>query len=75
MMLKFCGFVMVITALIGSVTLSLNEDYSRYGYIAFLISSIAGIYEGYFRQVTSLTIMSVCFTIINVVGVYRWILI
>jgi nicotinamide riboside transporter PnuC len=64
--------LMVAGAILGSMLLSLNIDASKWGYVLFLISSVSSIYVGQKKNVLSLTLMSISFTIINMVGVYRW---
>jgi hypothetical protein len=64
--------VMVLGAIIGSTILAMNVDISKWGYAFFLLSSSAGIYVGVYRHVISLTMLNVFFTIVNGVGVYRW---
>lgn len=59
----------------GAVLMALNiPGLSQYGYIFFLIGSFSGIIVGQLFKVKSLTLMSVCFTIINTIGLYRWVL-
>lgn len=65
--------LMVVGAIAGSTLLALNIPTSKWGYVLFLMSSAPGIYVGLKTGVKSLTITSVYFTIINAIGVYRWI--
>ena len=65
--------LMVVGAIVGSTWLALNIPSSKWGYLLFLLSSAPGIYVGLKTGVKSLTITSVYFTIVNAMGVYRWI--
>lgn len=64
--------LMVLGAVAGSTLLALNIPISKWGYLMFLISSVSGLYVGWKTGVKSLTILNVYFTIINAIGVYRW---
>jgi len=67
--------LMAFGSISGAILMSLNiPDWSPFGYILFVIGSSAGIVVGNMTGVKSLTLMSVCFTIINVIGVYRWLM-
>jgi len=66
--------VMVVGAIIGAALLAFNIDESKWGYLAFLISSSSGIYVGIKQNVWSLTALNLFFTVVNIIGVYRWIL-
>ncbi len=74
MSVNFVGSAMVVFAVIGSTLLAINTDFSKFGYIFFLISSSFGVIEGKKLKSNSLLLMSAYFTIINATGVYRWIL-
>ena len=63
--------VMVGGAIVGSLLIALNIPVSKWGYLLFLLSSMSGIYVGT-KTRKSLTIMNQYFTIVNVIGVYRW---
>jgi len=63
---------MILGALIGSTVLAMNIDVSKWGYVFFTLSSASGVYVGVKRGVLSLTLLNICFTLINVAGVYRW---
>ena len=69
-----CEVAMVVGAIVGSSILALNVPISKWGYLAFLLSSSSGIFVGVKTGVKSLTILNVYFTIINTIGVYRWII-
>jgi hypothetical protein len=76
-MMKFVnwtGTIMVLGAIVGSTLLALNVDASKWGYLFFLASSIAGIKEAYDKNVLSLGFMSFYFVIVNTIGVFRWII-
>lgn len=58
----------------GSLLLALAIPESKWGYLLFLIGSIAGVQVGRMTKIKSLTILNFYFTIVNGIGVYRWIL-
>lgn len=64
--------LMVLGAIAGSTLLALNIPASKWGYMLFLFSSSSGIYVGLKTKVNSLTILNLYFTIVNAMGVYRW---
>lgn len=72
--LLFAEIVMVLGAILGSTILAMNVPESKWGYILFLVSSSFGIYVGAKTKVNSLTILNGYFTIVNAMGVYRWII-
>jgi len=64
--------IMVMSAIVGSSILALNIDISKWGYVLFTISSMAGIFVGIKRHVLSLTMLNIYFTIVNITGTFRW---
>lgn len=55
----------------GAIILALNLPYSKYAYIAFLLSSLASIRISLGKSWAFLT-TSICFSIINTIGIVRW---
>ena len=68
-MIKWVGS---ITGIIGALMLALNNDYSMYGYIFFIISSLALTYEFYRDKITSMLLQQFIFLTINLLGAYKW---
>ncbi|MBK8907608.1 MAG: hypothetical protein IPM60_06810 [Rhodospirillales bacterium] len=44
------------------------------GFIVFTVSSIAWIIAGYFEDLPSLMVQNVVLTAINLLGIYRWLI-
>ncbi len=70
-MIKWFGS---ITGIIGALMLALNNDYSMYGYIFFLLSSIALTFEFYRDKLNSMVLQQSIFLIINSIGAYQWLI-
>lgn len=45
------------------------------GFVLFTVSSLAWIATGYFEDLPSLMIQNVALTVINVIGIYRWLIV
>lgn len=71
--LWFLEAMMIGCAIVGSTILAMNVDISKFGYVFFTLSSVSGIYVGVKRSVLSLTLLNLYFTIVNMVGVFRWV--
>lgn len=69
----FLDIVTVGGAVLGSTLLAMNTDYSKYGYLLFLASSVATI-TLLLKSNTSKSILTtnIFFVIINCIGIYRW---
>jgi len=61
-----------ITGLSGALLLSLNVEYSGYGFIFFLISNVAWIIFSISNRTYSLLVQQVGFTATSIIGVFRW---
>lgn len=59
---------------VGAVFLALNVRCSKYGYVLFLLSSIIMAWYGYSLNNAPVFQQNALFTLINAVGVYRWVL-
>lgn len=69
---KKIGTILVI---VGAMLLAINnDDFSKYGYILFFLSSVIWAYIGYIQKEKELLVMQVVFTIINILGIYNWLL-
>ncbi len=69
--LKWLGTVL---AIIGALAIALNLPYSGWGFVAFLISSISWSIAGFMMREPSLVVLQGTFIIINVLGIYRWLI-
>lgn len=65
-----------LTGIIAAVMVSLNlgARITGWGFVIFTASSIAWIYAGYLDDTPSLVTQNIVLTIINIVGVYRWLI-
>lgn len=72
--LWFIETVMVACAVLGSSALALNLDISKWGFIFFTVSSLSGIYVSWYKKINSMIVLNVYFSVINLVGVYRWLM-
>lgn len=56
----------------GAVLIALNLGFAAYGFGLFLISSLLWTAVGWVHREPSLTVLQSAFTVINVIGIYRW---
>jgi nicotinamide riboside transporter PnuC len=56
----------------GAILVALNLGLVVYGFGLFLISSLLWSVVGWFRREMSLVVLQGTFTVINIVGIYRW---
>jgi len=63
-----------ITGVIGAFMLAMNNEYSGYGYIFFIISAIALTYAFYRDKITSMLLQQLIFLTINIYGGFQWLL-
>jgi len=66
---KWAGTVAGIT---GAVLIALNIGFVGYGFMLFLISSILWSAAAVVQRDVSLGVLQGAFTIINVLGIFRW---
>jgi len=67
---KWAGTAAGVT---GAGLVALNLGVTGYGFVLFLLSSLLWGAAGWAQRDDSLVILQGAFTIINVVGIYRWI--
>ena len=70
--LKWLG---AVTGMIGAVFIAMNLPGSGYGFIFFSVSAICWIIVGWHLREMSLVWLNVTFLAIDVLGIYRWILV
>ena len=73
-MLTLVGWTGSIAGLIGSLLLALNNSYSGWGFVGFLISNAAWFYYGIRTKTWSMVMMQVGFTGTSILGVWQWML-
>ncbi|CAC9596514.1 hypothetical protein [uncultured Gammaproteobacteria bacterium] len=66
------GWLGTVTGITGALMVALNFEYSRYGYIFFMISAISWIIQGAKNNDKSLVLLNTVFVCINALGMYHW---
>lgn len=56
----------------GAILVALNLGLVAYGFGLFLISSLLWSVVGWLQREMSLVVLQGTFTVINIVGIYRW---
>ena len=69
--LKLIGEIGGIT---GATLVAFNIPISGYGFLFYLSSSVAWSIASYMMKEWSLFRMSIFFTVINFMGIYRWLI-
>lgn len=60
--------------LLGSALLANNNEYSGYGFIAFLLSNACWLWFGLRTRTWGMVTMQLGFTGTSLLGIYRWLL-
>jgi drug/metabolite transporter (DMT)-like permease len=58
----------------GALVIALNLPWSGWGFALFLVSSLSWGAAAVMMREPSLAILQVVFTVINVLGIWRWLL-
>ena len=58
----------------GAGLIALNLPISGWGFILFLVSSVSWTAAGIMMREHSLILLNAAFTVINLIGVYRWLI-
>lgn len=58
----------------GAALIALNVGTVGVGFMLFLVSSVLWIVVGWLHREPSLVVLQAAFTVINVLGIYRWVL-
>jgi len=61
-----------VGGILGALMIATNTDISAFGFIAFTISSVAWTFTAWRMKEYELMRMSFVFTLINILGIYRW---
>jgi len=59
----------------GAVLVALNVGVTGYGFVLFLVSSLLWSAAGVAQREPSLVVLQGAFTAINVLGIYRWLVV
>lgn len=73
-LLTFLKWLGTALAIAGAAAIALNLPFSGWGFVAFLISSVCWSIAGLMMKEPSLVVLQGTFVIINVVGIYRWLI-
>ncbi len=60
------------TGIAGALIIAMNLGLVVAGFVLFLVSSILWSVVSWVQRETSLLVLQVTFTVINVLGIYRW---
>ena len=63
------------TGVAGAILIALNLGVVAYGFGLFLLSSILWSWVGWMHREPSLIVLQSTFFVINMIGLYRWILV
>ncbi len=69
--LKWLG---TATGIAGGTVIALNLPFSGWGFVLFLISSVSWTIAGLRMRENSLVVLQGAFTAINLLGIYRWLI-
>lgn len=60
------------TGVSGAVLIALNVGLVRYGFVLFLLSSMLWLTAALAQRESSLAVLQGAFTVVNVIGLWRW---
>jgi len=70
--LSILKWVGAIWGIAGAILLAVNIPISGWGWVLYLVSSVAWVIAGVLMKERSLVIQSVVFSLLNLVGIIRW---
>jgi nicotinamide riboside transporter PnuC len=69
---KLLEQVGAVTGILGAILIAANFEYSKWGFVVFIISTTCLAWLGYRKKMYSFFGMQLFFQVINCVGIYRW---
>jgi hypothetical protein len=70
---RIADVIYLVTSILGSALIASNSGHNQLGYALFLASSLSGIYLLHNSNASkSLTIVTLYFTVVNVMGLVRY---
>jgi len=69
---KILEWLGCITGVAGAFLLALNNEWSGWGFVVFLISNVFWITYGIITRTPGLITMQVVFTATSILGIYQW---
>ncbi len=73
-LLTFLKWLGTALAVVGALAIALNIPYSGWGFVAFLVSSVCWSIAGFMMKEPSLVVLQGTFVVINLIGIYRWLI-
>lgn len=75
-MIQFLEWLAMATGIIAAITISmdLGRKITGFAFIVFTVSSVSWVIVGIAQGEPPLTVMNVVLTIVNLVGIYRWLI-
>lgn len=61
--------------IVGAVLVALNLSFSGWGFVLFFVSSVSWTIAGVMMKENSLILLNGVFTMINMLGIYRWLIV
>lgn len=61
-------------ALSGAILFASNSDFTKFGYIPFMLSGLVFLVFGYRKRYQGIITMQLGFILVDIVGIYNWIL-
>lgn len=71
-MLEVIEWAGCITGLCGALLLALNNRYSGWGFVLFLVSNLGWVAFGLMTHATGMVVMQIGFTVTSLMGIWRW---
>ncbi len=67
------GWLGTVTGITGGILIAINMlEYSKFGFIFFLISATSWLIQGWKNQDFPLVLLNCVFIIIDIIGIYKW---
>lgn len=64
-----------LSGIAGAILVALNMEVSGYGFLLFLASSLLWCAAGVAQRDDSLILLQATFVVINIIGIYRWLVV
>lgn len=72
--IAFLEWAGCVTGVIGALLVALKNTWSKWGFIAYLVSNVCWFGFGLYHGAAGLVWMQVAFMLTTLVGIYRWVL-
>jgi hypothetical protein len=71
-MLTAMKWIGTVAGVVGAAMIALNWGVNLYGYMVFLVSSLLWLAVSLHQRERSLAVLQLAYTIINLIGLYRY---